>query len=153
MCKFVNTLSGKNAQSSALGASATARFRPHPLYALRAFFPASASPSSEGEGNTALLRISDTKACGLSRTPQSGVRGGLERHCKDTSFPPLLLRIVRNHAPYMALRQPKPFPRLGVCPHKRHSLPYQSVIHLANRLVALLYLVSISVHNSKVRWI
>ncbi len=40
MCKFVNTLSGKNAQSSALGASATARFRPHPLYALRAFFPA-----------------------------------------------------------------------------------------------------------------
>ncbi len=36
-----------------------------------------ASPSSEGEGNTALLRISDTKACGLSRTPQSGVRGGL----------------------------------------------------------------------------
>ena len=128
MCKFVNTLSGKNAQSSALGASATARFRPHPLYALRAFLPASASPSSEG-----------------------GVRGGLERHCKDTSFPPLLLRIVRNHAPYMALRQPKPFPCLGVCPHKRHSLPYQSVIHLANRLVALLYLVSISVHNSKVR--
>ena len=40
MCKFVNTLSGKNAQSSALGASATARFRPHPLYALRAFLPA-----------------------------------------------------------------------------------------------------------------
>jgi len=35
------------------------------------------SPSSEGEGNTALSRISDTKACGLSRTPQSGVRGGL----------------------------------------------------------------------------
>ena len=34
------SLSGKNAQSSALGASATARFYPHPLYVLRAFFPA-----------------------------------------------------------------------------------------------------------------
>ena len=37
---------------------------------------ASALPSFEGEGNTALLRIPDTKACGLSRTPQSGVGGG-----------------------------------------------------------------------------
>ena len=121
MCKFVNTLSGKNAQSSALGASATARF-----------FPPLLSPPLKGELEGVL---------------------SFESHCKDTSFPPLLLRIVRNHAPYMALRQPKPFPCLGVCPHKRHSLPYQSVIHLANRLVALLYLVSISVHNSKVRWI
>ena len=39
-------------------------------------FKAFALPSFEGEGNTALLRISDTKACGLSRTPQSGVGGG-----------------------------------------------------------------------------
>ena len=57
MCKFVNTLSGKNAQSSALGASATARFRPHPLYALRAFFPASAlSPFEGGAGGGLILR-------------------------------------------------------------------------------------------------
>ena len=51
MCKFVNTLSGKNAQSSALGAPATARFYPNPLYALRAFFPAlHPPPLKEGVG-------------------------------------------------------------------------------------------------------
>lgn len=55
MCKFVNTLSGKNAQSSALGAPATARFYPHPLYALRAFFPASALSPLEGGAGGGLI--------------------------------------------------------------------------------------------------
>ena len=85
MCKFVNTLSGKNAQSSALGAPATARF-----------FPPLLSPPAAGSPQA-------TRSGVLLKGEPEGVLS-FERQCKDTSFSCLLLRIVRNDTPYMALR-------------------------------------------------